>query len=131
MELIQDSWSIFGSDDQAVDNTLRVIKTDSFIWTSLRIMDLKDVIIVVSKFSDITFVSFRIVCNSCLSLLYLSLNLINTLRMHGRLEGVICLCVKLCGIKSSFLSLVLHKAFLKLFWSFIGNLLIALVSRYL
>lgn len=54
MELIQDSWSIFGSDDLAVDNTLRVIKTDSFIWTSLRIMDLKDVIIVVSKFSDKT-----------------------------------------------------------------------------
>lgn len=54
MELIQDSWSIFGSEDVTVDNLLRVIKTDSFIWTSPRITSLKDVIIVVSKFSDKT-----------------------------------------------------------------------------
>lgn len=52
MELIQDSWSIFGADEMTVDNTLRVIKADSFIWASSRIMGLKDVIIVVSKFSD-------------------------------------------------------------------------------
>lgn len=54
MELIQDSWSIFGSEGVTVDNALRVIKTDSFIWTSPRITSLKDVIIVVSKFSDKT-----------------------------------------------------------------------------
>lgn len=52
MELIQDSWSIFGDEDTSGENTLRVIKTDSFVWTSSRISDLKDVIIVVSKFSD-------------------------------------------------------------------------------
>lgn len=51
-ELIQDSWSIFGADDVTVDNTLRVIKSDSFVWPSNRISDLKDVIIVVSKFQD-------------------------------------------------------------------------------
>lgn len=53
MELIQDSWSIFGA-DESVENTLRVIKSDSFTWSSTRIAELKDVIIVVSKFSDKT-----------------------------------------------------------------------------
>lgn len=53
MELIQDAWSIFGA-DESVENTLRVIKSDSFTWSSIRIAELKDVIIVVSKFSDKT-----------------------------------------------------------------------------
>ena len=52
MGLIQDAWSIFGADDVTVDNSLRVIKTESFIWSNIRISELKDVIIVVSKFSD-------------------------------------------------------------------------------
>ena len=51
MDLIQDAWSIFGADETS-DNTLRVIKTDVFTWTSPRISELTDVIIVVSKFAD-------------------------------------------------------------------------------
>ena len=54
MELIQDAWSIFGADESESDNTLRVIRNESFIWSSPRIAELTDVIIVVSKFSDKT-----------------------------------------------------------------------------
>lgn len=53
LELIQDAWSIFGDEDTTLeDHTLRVIKSDSFNWSSSRIADLKNVIIVVSKFAD-------------------------------------------------------------------------------
>ena len=54
MELIQDAWSIFGADESESDNTLRVIRNESFIWSNPRIAELTDVIIVVSKFSDKT-----------------------------------------------------------------------------
>ncbi len=51
-ELLQDSWSIFGEDSGSTTETLRVIKCESFIWTNARISELKDLIIVVSKFQD-------------------------------------------------------------------------------
>ena len=51
LDLLQDSWSIFGEEDSTSD-TLRVIKSTSFSWDNVRLSELKDVIIVVSKFSD-------------------------------------------------------------------------------
>lgn len=49
--LIQDVWSIFGERDLVTDE-LRVIKCDSFIWSDSRIGELKDLIIVVSRFQE-------------------------------------------------------------------------------
>ena len=51
-ELIVDATSIFPTFLEDIDSSLNVLKSEVFMWEDPRINDLKDTIIVVSKFSD-------------------------------------------------------------------------------